>query len=185
MDLDRDFDVFFKANERRIHYQIHRLGITGDWYDEFYAEGIFAMWKAYQKYEYDKGDIGTFVNFQIRFRLIDLMRKKLRTEESEAKVIEEGKLQLDNGNRHRGTGKPLVDDTDIVLENHEFWEEVKGRLTEKQWKWVEYYIIAGMTVKEIMELEDVTADAVKGWGRGVRSKLREDEELKRVLEGMM
>lgn len=64
--LDKDFDAFFKANERRIHYQIHRLGIRNEWYEEFYSEGFLALWKAYQEYDEVKGDIGTFINYRIR-----------------------------------------------------------------------------------------------------------------------
>jgi len=42
-----------------------------------------------------------------------------------------------------------------------------------------------MTMKEIMELEGVSADAVKGWGQAVRRKLQKDEGLREKLKGMM
>lgn len=42
-NLDRDFEMFFKTNERRIHYQIDRLGITGDIYSDFYTGGVVAL----------------------------------------------------------------------------------------------------------------------------------------------
>lgn len=73
---DLDFELFFKQHEARIHYQIHRLGISHNWYDDFYAEGILALWDAYKEFDEAKGNLGTFVNYKIRFRLIDLLRKK-------------------------------------------------------------------------------------------------------------
>lgn len=79
--LDRDFEMFLAVNERRIHYQIHRLGVTGEWYAEFYGEGLVALWGAYREHDAQKGDLGTFANYRIRFRLIDLMWRKLRERE--------------------------------------------------------------------------------------------------------
>ncbi len=176
--------MFFKANERRIHYQIHRLGITGEWYEEFYTEGILALWNAYKEFDETKGQIGTFLNYRIRYRLLDLLRKKLREQELVEEMKHEESVRLDDGNRHRGTGMPVVNVRGIVLEDHAFWENIRSRLSKNQWKWVKYFIIADLSVKEIMELEGVTADAVKGWGQEVRKKLR-DEELRRKLEEMM
>src|SRR5690625_1917192 len=109
MKREVDFEAFFKANERRIHFQIHRLGISDNLYDEFYAEGIFALWKAYQEYEPDRGELGTFINYHIRFRLIDLLRKKIRYEEVIEEAVHEELTRIDDGNRHRGTRVPIVD----------------------------------------------------------------------------
>lgn len=43
------FEDIFKQNERRIHYHIHRLNIR-DSQQEFYQEGLVAMWNAYETY---------------------------------------------------------------------------------------------------------------------------------------
>lgn len=181
---DIGFEWFLQANERRIHYQIHRLGIKGDGYEDFYAEGVLALWKTYQHYDAAKSEIGTYLNYQIRYRLIDLLRKKIRDDEGKEKVVLEETKLLDNGNRHRASGMPVVYVSGITLKEPAFWTEIKGRLTEKQWKWVEYFIIADLSIKEIMEIENVSADTVKSWGKAVRGKLR-DERLRKRLEGMM
>ena len=183
-ELNKDFDTFFKANERRIHYQIHRLGISQDWYEDFYSEGIVALWKAYQEYDEVKGDIGTFINFRIRYRLLDLLRKKIREQEAEEKIIYEEQIRQVDGNKIKKTGMPVVNREGIIVKDSAFWEEVRSRLTENQWKWVEYFIIADLSIKEIMEIEGVSADAVKGWGRAVRRKLK-DEELRKKLESLL
>lgn len=176
-----DFEMFFRQHETRIHFQIHRLGISPRWYDDFYSEGVIALWDAYREFDEARGKVGTFINYKIRFRLIDLLRKKIRRQEVMEEAIEHARVSLESGNRHRGSGRPLVDPTGIVLEDDTFWHRVRHKLTDRQWLWVKYFIIADLTVKEIMELEDVSADAVKGWGREVRRKLR-DEPLWEWLE---
>lgn len=183
-DLSQDFETFFKANERRIHYQIHRLGISDDWYEDFYSEGILALWRAYEEYDEVKGDIGTFINFRIRYRLLDLLRKKIREQEAKEKIIYEEQVRQVDGNVNKKTGMPVVNGEGIIVKDSAFWEEVRSRLTANQWKWVEYFVIADLSIKEIMEIEGVTADAVKGWGRAVRKKLK-DEELRKKLESLM
>lgn len=62
---------------------------------------------AHQKYDAKKGlEYGTFVNYLIRFRKLDLLRKKMRKQEKKKKekLIEVQVRHLDNGNRHRRTG---------------------------------------------------------------------------------
>lgn len=95
-------------------------------------------------------------------------------------AIEEQATQAGQGNRHRATGLPVASMCGIVLENEAFWEEVRRDLSENQWKWVHYFIIADLTIKEIMEIENVSADAVKSWGREVRRKLRSEEVRERL-----
>lgn len=182
--LDKDFEMFLQANERRIHYQIHRLGVSGEWYAEFYAEGLVALWRAYREHDAQKGELGTFVNYRIRFRLIDLMRKKLREREVDELVVSAKREEEHDGNLHRASGLQVLDVRGVELVDDTFWQVVRGRLSEKQWKWVYYFIICDLSVKEIMELEGVSADAVKSWGKAVRGKLRE-EEVRKLLEELM
>src|SRR5699024_3308126 len=113
---------------------------------------------------------------------IDLIRKNNRRTENEEKFIERVKVTLDDGNRHRASRRPIMQVTKLPLSNEPFWDEVKSHLTERQWKWVKYFIIAELTIKEIMEIEDVTADAVKGWGQAVRQKLRNEKIFERLRE---
>lgn len=178
------FEAFLDVHGDRIHYMIHRLGIKGDWYDEFYGEGLVALWQAYQEFEGDRAEVGTFLNYRIRFRLIDVMRKKLRDKEKE-QLAYDGLVQvLDCGNRHRASGVGLVDPSGLPVADSVFWEQVRELVTERQWLWIYYFIICDLTVKEIMELEGVSADAVKGWGRAARERLR-DERVRRLLEELV
>lgn len=182
--MKQDFDVFFQANERRVHYQIHRLGITSSWYGEFYAEGIYALWKAYQGYDEVKGNLGTYLNYRIRYHLIDTIRKKKREEDNEETRIQLSLPDINDGNRLSSPNIQLVNISDVALEDTEFWDHIRKHLSDNQWKWVQYFIIADLSIREIMEIENVSADAVKGWGQSVRKKLR-NEKMKDTLEKIL
>lgn len=182
--MKQDFEQFFQANERRVHYQIHLLGIKGGWYDDFYTEGIFAMWQAYREFDETKGNLGTYINYRIRYRLIDLSRKLSRKFKGDNLVIEQGKTELTDGAYNRNTGMPIVNIPSITMKDPAFWDTIREQLTDNQWKWVHYFIIADLSIQEIMEIENVSADAVKGWGRAVRHKLR-NEEMRSALNDLL
>jgi len=182
--MNHDFELFFKANERRIHFQIHNLSIKGDWYSEFYTEGIFALWQAYRDFDPTQGRLGTYLNYRIRYRLIDLIRKKEREHAREQAYQAQQKIEHTDGNYWRNQNKSLVPLPSLKVQDTKLWHDIRSQLTDNQWKWVKYFIIADLTVKEIMEIENVSADAVKGWGRQVRKKLR-NEEMKKKLEDIL
>lgn len=60
-----------------------------------------------------------------------------------------------------------------MINNEELWQHVRNSLTKKQWKWIQYYILEGMTMKEIALKEDVSVEAVKGWAKEAKRKLRQ------------
>src|SRR5699024_7089864 len=107
--MEQTVQMIFKMHDRQIHYQIKRLNSTHAWYDDFYSEGIVALWQAYKNYETGKGNLRTFLNYQIRFRLIDLQRKKIREQEVAERAEKEEKRNIDTGNRCRITNKILFD----------------------------------------------------------------------------
>lgn len=182
--MENDFELFFKANEARIYYQLQRLGIRSEDYTEYYSEGIIALWNGYKNHNATKGNVGTYLNYQIRYRLIDLMRKKNREKELDEQGFLEQISQIDDGNRYGKTMEPIPCIKHIIIESEAFWNEVRKNLTEKQWKWVHYFIIADLSIKEIMEIEDVTQDTVKSWAKEVRKKLRH-QEIRKKLEGLI
>src|SRR5690625_7933156 len=87
---DLEFRDLLMRNKQRIYYQLHRLNIN-DTHQEFYQEGLVAMWNAYRTYKADKGPFATYFNYTIRYRMIDLLRhencyerlppRKVRSEE--------------------------------------------------------------------------------------------------------
>lgn len=167
------FEEIFEQNERRIHYHIHRLNIH-DTHHEFYQEGLCAMWNAYEKYQPDKGPLATYFNFMIRSRMIDLIRRKNRERAKTDRLIKEKTEQFLDGNHYRNSGNfyPLVRTSEDYADMEAILRDAKDYLSGNQWKWVKYFIIEDMPVKEIAEQEDVSVDAVKSWGREARRKLQ-------------
>lgn len=179
---NENFDQFFREHEARIHFQIRRLRIPEYLYEEFYSVGLVALWNGYENFKPGKGNIGTYLNYQIRFRLIDHLRKSVRDDEKVEMYRQHALTELFDGNHFRKDRLPLISSTGLPLSNEPFWEEVRRHLTEKQWKWVKYFIIADLSIKEIAEIEGVAPSAVKSWGQEVRRKLRSEATRKRLIE---
>lgn len=178
------FEEMVKQNERRIHYQIHKLNVY-DPHNEFYQEGLVAMWNAYEKYKPDKGMLSTYFNYTIRNRLIDLIRKKTALTRSDDMFFEAEKQKVDHGNRTSKSTLPLPALSDINVQDLSIWERVHTILTENQWKWVYYFIILEMPIKDIAAREGTSVDAVKSWSRQARKELREEgfkEKMKNSME---
>ncbi|WP_099157051.1 sigma-70 family RNA polymerase sigma factor [Virgibacillus ndiopensis] len=175
------FEEIFKQNERRIHYQLHRLHIY-DPHKEFYQGGLCAMWNAYEKYQPDKGPMATYFNYMIRNRLIDKIRKETRDTKHTADAILEEKTVIDDGNHQRSKGNsyPIPNFSDPLMNDPNLWQNLKAELTENQWKWVYFFIIGDMSVKDIAIQENTTEEAVKSWGQQVRKKLKDADFRKRI-----
>ena len=174
MDKEKvTFEEVFRQNERRLHYHIHRLNIN-DPHQEFYQEGMVAMWNAYEKYDPDLGPMATYFNYMIKNRLIDSIRKERRQQERDQQYSSDLESRQSNGNYKR-TGlvySPIATPPAPSILDEEFWSEVKGILTENQWKWVKLYIIDNLTQREIADREGVSVEAVKSWAKEARKKLR-------------
>jgi len=166
------FEEIFNQNQNRIHYQMKRLGIH-DPDGEFYSEGLYAMWMAYKKYEPNKGPLSTYFNYNIRYRLMDLIRKKVRDKEKMQDLMEKEITAHTHGNRSSSSNAPFIDTSGVSVEDEKLCEDVFAALTDNQRKWVYYAIIRDLPLKEIARKEDVTVEAVKSWGKQARKKLRE------------
>ncbi|UOQ94867.1 sigma-70 family RNA polymerase sigma factor [Halobacillus shinanisalinarum] len=161
--MTMDFEQIVRENEQLIHYHIHRLHIQDrDGY--FFAEGLEALWNAYESYNPELGQFSTYISWRIRNALIDCIRKEARNTKHEETYFQE----------HANMEAIQTED---IIQDHYLWEQVKEILTENQWKWVYYFVIHDLSVDQIAKLENVTRDAVKNWGRHARNKLRKALEL--------
>ncbi|TRM12079.1 sigma-70 family RNA polymerase sigma factor [Lentibacillus cibarius] len=174
MDKKLTFEEIFQQNERRIHYQIHKMNIR-DPHHDFFQEGLVALWNAFETYQPDKGPMATYFNYIIRNRLIDRMRHDTRQHEIHQQTVHEQHTQYTDGNYHRGTegARPIAANHQLQLADSNLWKNLQSQLTDKQWKWVYYAIIQEMSYKTIAEQENTTVDAVKNWGRQVKKKLKD------------
>ncbi|GAB4074293.1 hypothetical protein GCM10028778_17960 [Barrientosiimonas marina] len=173
------FEEIFEQNKRRIHYQLHKMNIR-DPHQEFFQEGLIAMWNAYEKYQPDKGPMATYFNYMIRNRLIDLMRKENRHTDLKDRAAHEFSTQLTDGNHRVSEGEnaqPLTNASSPEPNDPTLWNDLKSQLTDKQWKWVQYHIIDGMSMPEIAEQEGVSVESVKSWAKQVRKKLRSHSDI--------
>lgn len=175
MDKKFTFEEIFQQNEKRIHYQIHKLHIR-DPHNEFYIEGLYAMWLAYKNYQPDKGPMATYFNYVIRNRLIDLIRNKNKEQIIDEAFVQKENIDKYDGN-HSASSGPIISTEEIEIVDEKIWNEVQEILSPNQWKWVNYYVVQDLSQKEIAEREGVSIDAVKGWSREARRKLRASEIL--------
>src|SRR5699024_6488623 len=174
MDNRITFEDIYEQNKRRIHYQIHKMNIH-DPHQEFFQEGLVAMWRAYETYQPDKGPMATYFNYAIRNRLIDCIDKENRHGDIQIKAIQEHKTQFTDGNHQRQNNKatPVPHEAHIPIDDPSIWKHIKSHLTANQWNWLYYRIIENMTYPEIARIEHTTVEAVKSWGKQARKKLRD------------
>jgi RNA polymerase sigma factor (sigma-70 family) len=176
------FEEIYEQNKRRIHYYMNKLNIReDDNKEDFYQEGLYALWKAFEKYDPNKGTLSTYFNYAIRNRLIDMIRKSVRDHHYDEIYYRDEIVNIDHGNRYCKNLQSIPDTLTIPINDNSLWTELKSQLTDKQWKWVECFVILDMSIQEIARQEDVSIDAVKSWGRQVRRKLR-GEEFKNAME---
>ncbi|MGI8316720.1 sigma-70 family RNA polymerase sigma factor [Halobacillus mangrovi] len=156
---DQEFEKVVVENEKLIHYHIRSLHIN-DGNKDFFAEALFALWKAYETYDESLGSFSTYISWKIRNALIDKIRKDSRSKEIED--IYQSQVLHEKGY--------IIEDE---INDHYLWKKIKEVLTDNQWKWVYYFIIHDLSVEQIAKLEGVTRDAVKNWGRHARKKLKQ------------
>src|SRR5699024_1374885 len=118
-------EVFFKQHAPRIYHQIKRLNIHPSQYDEFYTEGLTALWEAYKNHEKQKGKISTYINYTIRHKLHDHLRKKLRQNTIEENYQAQVNIDITNGNRIRHTRTPLLEIDGHHISDPRFWQSIQ------------------------------------------------------------
>lgn len=184
-DIDLSFEEFLEKNERRIYYQIHKMHIN-DTHQEFYQEGLWAMWEAYRTYKQEKGSISTYFNAIIRNRMIDLLRKKAREQDYDDLFKREERAKTESGNltRRNSLLYNIPEKNDLLIDDPFVWNQLKNVLTHKQWIWVYCYIILDMPIKEIAKQEGVTCDAVKSWGKQARKKLGNEKVRDMIMAAL-
>ncbi|GGP16859.1 RNA polymerase sigma factor [Oceanobacillus neutriphilus] len=174
-----ELEDFIEQNQRRVYYQMTRLQINEE-KEEYFQEGLVAMWRAYENYKPDKGPLATYMNFQIRNRLVDVFRKSMVEKRYFDHLSKEQKVETQSGNYNHVNGKKIPaesqgrgDPQEIIdHKNENDFTELTSMLTEKQKVWFCYAIIEGLSNQEIAEREEVSLEAVKSWAKSAKKKLR-------------
>ena len=64
---DYQFNDVLRDHEKMIYYLIHKLGIrNGE--DEFYQEGVIALWKASETYDEARGKFSTYAYWNLALK---------------------------------------------------------------------------------------------------------------------
>lgn len=164
--------------ERRIYYHIHRLRIPYAFHEEFYAEGMVALWQAYESYDESLGELDTHLNSALNFHFIDLIRKNKRSSDAQLNVKAELIQNFETGNKLTRTNQLLLNHPIVQVRDNSLWINVKQLLSKRQWTWLYNYVVKEYSLKEIAENEDVSLEAVKSWAKEARKKLRANDKLK-------
>lgn len=138
-----------------IHHIINTLNIYKE-KDRYVHEGTIALWEAFCSQDCRKGSFTSYAYSSIRGKLLNLLKKEVRWENTHTFVEE---LPED--------GFDFTGDADDVG-----LEEYTRHLTDKQKKWVAECIIKGKRMEEVALDEGVTVSAVKSWRAEALKKLR-------------
>ncbi|MCT1901843.1 RNA polymerase sigma factor [Oceanobacillus sojae] len=172
-----ELEDFIEQNQRRVYYQMARLQID-EWEGDYFQEGLVAMWRAYENYNPDKGPLTTYMNFQIRNRLVDVLRQSIVERKYFEQLGIQFKSETQSGNymdgnilpfEREGKSNPLA----IMAQTNESdFLKLTEVLTEKQKIWFNHAIVEGLSNQEIAEKEEVSLEAVKSWAKSAKRKLR-------------
>src|SRR5699024_10120934 len=119
--------------EQRIYYHIHRLRIPYAFHEVFYAEGMIALWQAYESYDSARGELDMHLNAALNLYFIELIRKNRRTSDAQISVREHLITTEETGNRMTRTHHLLVDQAGIEVKDKIVWEDIKSLLSKRQW----------------------------------------------------
>ncbi|WP_407271217.1 sigma-70 family RNA polymerase sigma factor [Radiobacillus sp. PE A8.2] len=156
----RPFQDILSEHENMIYYLMNKLGIR-DPEQEFYQEGIIALWKATNNYDPNKGKFSTYAYFLIHKTLISLIRKKNRQTEKENAYIASASAELSM------VSTMIQPNIDPYLLN-----KIEKALSKKQMIWFTLFVLDDVSIKEIARRHQVSTDAVKNWARLAKPKLR-------------
>ncbi len=172
-----ELEDFIEQNQRRVYYQMARLQID-EKEGDYFQEGLVAMWRAYENYNPDKGPLTTYMNFQIRNRLVDVFRQSIAERKYFEQLGIQFKGEMQSGNYMDGNKIPSEKEGEsnpqkiIAQINENDFSELTAVLSEKQKVWFGYAIVEGLSNREIAEKEQVSLEAVKSWAKSAKRKLR-------------
>lgn len=161
-DETLDFQEVLSQNENIIYYLIKKYGIR-DPDQEFYQEGLIALWKAMDNYDASRGKFSSYAYFLIEKSFLTVIRARNRhTEKQEAYITAIS--------RERTNLIAELEDEPVI--DPYLLDQIKQNLTEKQMTWFTLAVLNERSYKDIAKQEKVTEDAVKNWARLAKPKIQ-------------
>ncbi|MDL4839107.1 sigma-70 family RNA polymerase sigma factor [Aquibacillus rhizosphaerae] len=155
-----DFEEIVKQHENMIHHLIHKCGIR-DYNQEFYQEGMIALWKAAKTYDESRGKFSSYAYFLIEKGLLSLIRSQNHQVEKQEACV--SGLSMERAR--------MSDSFEIGFDPY-LLHMIEENLTENQMKWFTMFVLNDRPIKEIAATLNVTEDAVKNWARHAKPKIR-------------
>jgi RNA polymerase sigma factor (sigma-70 family) len=153
------FEQLAEQYKPMIHKIINSLHIYRN-QDEFYQNGLIALWEASNRYDQSKGNFTNYAYTFIKGTLLKQLEKEFKDQQRNICPSEE--FWEYTGEFH----------SDHPLEA-EMLQTYCEALTPNQQNWVFYTVIDDLSIKEIAEREKVSVSAVKLWRSGAKKKVRE------------
>ncbi|WP_284035552.1 sigma-70 family RNA polymerase sigma factor [Neobacillus sp. 114] len=153
------FEQLAEHYKPMIHKIIHSLHLYTD-LEEFYQQGLIALWEASQRFNPEKGNFTNYAYTFIRGSLLTELNKMAKFKEISICPAEEFLVMVAD------CQQDLSSEKEILL-------TYAQRLTPNQRKWLLYTIHSDLSIREIADKEGVTVSAVKQWREGARKRLRE------------
>ena len=152
------FEEVVEQYKLYIYHFIRKYGIR-DNDGEFFQVGMIGLWEAWRNWDEDRASFSSYAYLCVRREMIRLVERNSKHIARQQRLLE--------------TVRP----EDMMLEDHYRFEEealfiVRKLLTDKQWIWVRDFLLNGYRIKEIAKKYGVSENAVKGWGRDARKKLK-------------
>ncbi|WP_112182088.1 MULTISPECIES: sigma-70 family RNA polymerase sigma factor [Paraliobacillus] len=161
-DETLEFENVLTDHENIIYYLIKKYGIR-DPDQEFYQEGLIALWKAMDNYNETRGKFSSYAYFLIDKTFLTMIRTRNRHTEKQEAYIATVSRERDNLITELEE-EPVIDP--YLL------DQIKQNLTEKQMTWFTLAVLYEKSYKEIAKQEKVTENAVKNWARLAKPKIQ-------------
>ncbi|MEY8441458.1 sigma-70 family RNA polymerase sigma factor [Lactobacillaceae bacterium 24-114] len=171
--------TYLSQNKRinLIHGVLSRLHISplNDNYDDYFQDGCLIFADAFANYPDDPHNpenerrLMNFAYKRIYWRLLDHFRIEAKLTEHQGESLNNDMLDEDKINRL------LLDPQSTInfarLEDHDFFNQLKERCTQKERLYLEAVLYENLTDSEIAKKYHVSRQTVYAWKKGIRKKV--------------
>ncbi|RSL35402.1 sigma-70 family RNA polymerase sigma factor [Salibacterium salarium] len=129
--------------------------------EEFMQIGFIALWKAYEKYEADKGAFSSYAYMCVKGEMLAHLNKEANYDE---------RNQLHSFEDHH---EPPAPESLTVQQEIDSITPYLKHLSKREQAWVLEYSVNGRGITEISKKYNVSITTVKSWRKSALKKLRQ------------
>ena len=158
---DMEFNEVVEQYTPMIYSIIHKLHIQHN-VEQFYQEGLVALWYAWKGYDASKANFSTYAYRTIRGMLLNMIKEDRRYYDAHCVW-----------NPEMDEVMPDVTIRKTIREQVEELESYMTPLTGNQRIWLIEYMVNGKKLDEIATEYGTTVAAVKAWRRGAIKNIKD------------